>query len=293
MTVNTAVRRPFLIILDINGVLIDRITDSPARRLSETNPFRPHGLYATISKRKGPERIHIRPHVDVFLKVLLENFSVATWTSAMAKNAEPLVDLIMQDRSEDLAFQWSQDKCTLTGRQVRKSNGSGNKPEIIKELQTVWESPEVNSDNRWSEKNTIIIDDSLFKARMNPKNILHIPAFTTQDHTVDSKKDMVLPSLLKYLLQVSSDETKTDVRDWPTFCEEVSAPLQEPPNLSIASFERYVVKEEYRIDPLDEADRERFIKPSEFPPIRAPLSNQQRDDVLLAGVTRRLEAIGI
>lgn len=77
-----------LLVLDINGTLLDRLSAKTAKASSSANIV--HEF--SVKKRK----IYLRPYLDTFLTQLnsWENFDVAIWTSAKRENAQRIVDNI-------------------------------------------------------------------------------------------------------------------------------------------------------------------------------------------------------
>lgn len=79
-----------LLVLDLNGTILHRLTHS-----FETKLFRQHPV--VISKSLKPDitvngsKIVFRPHAAVFLAHVLKHFDVAVWTSSRAHNAIPMV----------------------------------------------------------------------------------------------------------------------------------------------------------------------------------------------------------
>jgi hypothetical protein len=74
-----------LIVLDLNGLLIDRVN--------------------------GKQRVK-RPHLHEFLCFLLENFHVGVWSSAQRHNVRKLVGCVFgEEQRKQLLFEFDQSKC--------------------------------------------------------------------------------------------------------------------------------------------------------------------------------------
>lgn len=208
-------RDNILFILDLNGTLMHRITKAQLVDVAEEHPnYRPPNCTVNGSP------IFFRPGHHDFLRRLLGLGQVAVWTSAMPKNAHPMVmhtfnglltanmisryrrphDGPWREGPHELLFLWSQEQCD-----VRRVPGR-DKPEFKKDLQRAWEAHP-----RFSQKNTIIIDDSPAKVSAHTKNLIAIPEFVVTDELVDHTKDDVLLTLATYLERILSEEGLTDV----------------------------------------------------------------------------------
>ena len=149
----------FLIILDINGVLLERVRGS-----TDAKPD------FVVNKTK----CYLRPGVGKFLKWLHHRFDVAVWSSTMPHNTIPLVKKIWGKRMNNLKFIFTQNQCTHDGM-------IGEKPILLKDLQRVWDIMP------WYDKlNTILIDDSPYKSTNNPSYACYHP--TTYSH--ETNEDM-------------------------------------------------------------------------------------------------------
>ncbi|KAJ3052639.1 hypothetical protein HK097_005916, partial [Rhizophlyctis rosea] len=153
-------------------------------------------------------RIYCRPYLDTFLAHIFRDFHVAAWTSAQSKNAEPMINNIFGQYTQQLVFKWDRTMCTDIG-------GQGRDWETTKNLRAFWEDVSetgANSSQMWSETNTILIDDTSTKAAHTPDNGLHLPTFTYTDATLDAPNDDSLLNVLKYLDDIRARGPQTDVR---------------------------------------------------------------------------------
>ncbi|KAL9239473.1 hypothetical protein vseg_013791 [Gypsophila vaccaria] len=144
-----------LLILDVNGLLVDIVAEYPDR-------FKPNFTVA----QKG---VFKRPFCDDFLQFCIEKFDVGIWSSRTKKNLTSVVDFLMKKNIKNkLLFCWHQSHCTNTGYKTIENK---NKPLVLKELKKLWE----NKDDElpwqrgfYDESNTILLDDSPYKALRNP-----------------------------------------------------------------------------------------------------------------------------
>ncbi|KAJ1560296.1 hypothetical protein HK405_007594, partial [Cladochytrium tenue] len=175
-----------LLVLDLNGTLLDRLTSSADKRFARANPRAPSCADAVV----GKGRVFLRPYLDHFLDFAFAHFHVATWTSATAANAAKMTALVCGERAAHLAFSWDRSRCQLDGV------GFGSK----KDLRSIWDDTTgVNRAGLWSERNTLIIDDTPGKSSLNRANHLLIPPFLLGNVEVPCDEDPSLLSVLEYL----------------------------------------------------------------------------------------------
>ena len=140
-----------LIVLDLNGVLLDRRD----KRLRDRSPD------GYVCKRP----VYLRPHAHSFVEWLLQHFRVAVWTSACAVNAWRLVSLVFGPLEREVEFVWGQEQCFIRGRTEH------GRPLFDKPLDLVWRQGRCRKDR------TIMIDDSPDKLKRFPENCIHPPAY--------------------------------------------------------------------------------------------------------------------
>ncbi|KDP27261.1 hypothetical protein JCGZ_19960 [Jatropha curcas] len=132
-----------LLILDLNGVLIDM-------------KFR-------------------RPFCLGFLKFCFERFEVGIWSSRTKKNIDKVIDYLMGDLKHKLLFCWDASHCTVTRFKTLENK---HKPLVFKDLRRIWEKhdPELPWEKGfYNESNTLLVDDSPYKALLNPVNTAIFP----------------------------------------------------------------------------------------------------------------------
>lgn len=148
-----AAPKKLLVILDLNGTLLVR------------------------PSRTRPRDFIIRPGVHQLLDYLLDNHVVMVYSSARPENVEAMVDaLVSKKRAKAFAAVWGRDKLELTPAQYDE------KVQVYKKLERVWKDEHIQSTclngQRWSQANTVLIDDSHLKALSQPHNLIQIPEFT-------------------------------------------------------------------------------------------------------------------
>ncbi|CAN6209142.1 unnamed protein product [Urochloa humidicola] len=146
-------QRKKLLILDLNGVLADIIKqDHHNRRLSDGEV--------------GYKSVFKRPYCEGFLKFCIRNFKLAIWSSRSEANTDAVLNILMKDLKRQLLFCWHASQCTETGHCTIEKK---NKPLVFKELENVWKLGE------FSASNTLLVDDSPYKALPNPANTAIFP----------------------------------------------------------------------------------------------------------------------
>ncbi|MCL7024802.1 hypothetical protein MKW94_026969 [Papaver nudicaule] len=149
-----------LLVLDLNGLLVD------------------------VGKRSCTKR----PYCDDFLKFCFERFHVGVWSSRTRKNVDKVVNFLMGDLKENqnLVFCWDQSHCTETGFKVMNH---WYKPLILKELKKLWNKHEQNlpwEKGIFNESNTLLLDDSPYKALCNPLHTGIFPSSYTREDLNDN-----------------------------------------------------------------------------------------------------------
>ncbi|KAL3691013.1 hypothetical protein R1sor_004664 [Riccia sorocarpa] len=147
-----------LLVLDVNGLLLDTYFQA------EQRPERPHDAKVNrfyVYQRNGCED---------FVQFCLENFVVGVWSSAREYNVQSLVEFMFKESMGKLAFIWHQEHCTDT---KLKHPENKHKPVFLKELSKLWDKcdpalPWEKGD--FGPSNTVLIDDSPYKALRNPPN---------------------------------------------------------------------------------------------------------------------------
>ncbi|WOL07642.1 hypothetical protein Cni_G16387 [Canna indica] len=150
-----------LIVIDLNGVLADINQD--------------YSYVHKSHKRVGRKSVIKRPFCDDFLKFCFERFHVGVWSSRRSYNLDAVVDYLMGQLKPKLLFCWDQSKCTDTGY---KTIENSHKPLLLKELNKLWnkEDPDLPWEKgEYSQFNTLLVDDSPYKAICNPPQTAIFP----------------------------------------------------------------------------------------------------------------------
>ncbi|KAI9121446.1 hypothetical protein K1719_008479 [Acacia pycnantha] len=162
-----------LLILDINGLLADIVMPQPIG----------HKADEVIAGRA----VFKRPFYLEFLKFCFENFEVAVWSSRLKKNVDKVINCLMGDMRHKLLFCWDQSQCTPTSFGTLENT---HKPLVFKDLRKIWEKRDPNlpwEKGYYHESNTLLLDDSPYKALLNPPHTSIFPyTYTYQDKSDNS-----------------------------------------------------------------------------------------------------------
>ncbi|XP_021750347.1 uncharacterized protein LOC110716022 [Chenopodium quinoa] len=154
--------RKKLLILDINGILADIVYPPPKGYKADTK----------IAGRA----VFTRPFCSDFLKFCLERFNVAIWSSRSRKIIDRLLNYLIGDMKDKLIFCWDLSYCTASNFRTLENK---HKALVFKELRKVWESYD-DPDLPWkkgefNESNTLLLDDTPYKALLNPPHTAIFP----------------------------------------------------------------------------------------------------------------------
>ncbi|KAI3641629.1 hypothetical protein MIR68_000326 [Amoeboaphelidium protococcarum] len=192
--------RHFLLIFDLNGVLIDRIGKDRRKLWKAVEESKRLKNDFKVQQRA----VFLRPSVDKFMKTLFDQgFHVALWTSAEHRNVIGIVPHLVGANS--FKFIWCKEECEMVGWE------SKHKPAVVKDLSKVWDSDAINPDKLFNDTNTILFDDSVAKTARNPSNAIIVDKFdvTTEEAHGDDYLER-----LSALLQRLRYENPEDVKSW-------------------------------------------------------------------------------
>lgn len=159
--------QPLLIILDLNGTLIQRT--------------------------RMTTRFLRRPGLGPFLQNLLTSSTVLIWTSARPHNMDTILnELLTPAQRSTLVATWARDTLGLRPEQYN------SKVQVFKDLHRVWSDeavqarhPHFGSGARWSQTNTLLIDDSALKAAAQPHNLIHVPELTPARRIIEADNPLL------------------------------------------------------------------------------------------------------
>ncbi|XP_048139845.1 uncharacterized protein LOC115727752 [Rhodamnia argentea] len=164
-------RRRKLLILDINGLLADIVSPPPKDYKADIK----------IARRA----VFKRPFCVDFLKFCFERFDVGIWSSRNKKNVERVVDYLLGDMKHKLLFCWDLSHCTSTRFRTLENK---HKALVFKEVRRLWEKHDSSlpwEKGDYDESNTLLLDDSPYKALLNPPHTAVFPNSYKFQHESD------------------------------------------------------------------------------------------------------------
>ncbi|KAL8706668.1 MAG: hypothetical protein Q9201_000302 [Fulgogasparrea decipioides] len=183
--------QPLLLALDLNGTLLYRPKASSA--------YRP------------------RPSLNAFLAHCISNYSILVWSSATPPNVTAICSQIFTPEQRKLIVgEWGRDTLGLIAKQYQA------KVQVYKDLDRVWSSgdvqrahPDFASGGRWSQDNTLLLDDSVLKASAQPYNAVVVPEYV-KDGSEEKDGREVLGQVVAYLETARKVESVSSfVREHP------------------------------------------------------------------------------
>ncbi|TYK03508.1 ubiquitin-like domain-containing CTD phosphatase 1 isoform X2 [Cucumis melo var. makuwa] len=159
--------RKKLLVLDINGVLVDIVSPPPKERKADIN---------------------IARHAD-FMKFCFERFEIGIWSSRNRKNISRMVDYLLGDMKHKLLFCWDLSHCAASKFKTLENK---HKCLVFKQLRRLWEKQDPNlpwKEGEYNESNTLLLDDSPYKSLLNPP---HSAVFPYSYTFLDEEKDTSL-----------------------------------------------------------------------------------------------------
>jgi hypothetical protein len=165
--------KPLLVVIDLNGTLL----------------FRPH--------KHNPSRFIERPHARTFLERCLAQHHVVIWSSARPENVTRMCAQLLSPRALSRVIAvWGRDRFGLSSADYNQ------RTQCYKRLTRLWEDPAVALSHphaalggMWDQGNTVLIDDSVEKARSEPHNAVTLPEFAGDLN----EEPQVLPLVEQYL----------------------------------------------------------------------------------------------
>lgn len=133
-----------VIVLDLNGVLVDR-------EYIGKDEFNERADIHIINKYGSRWNVYFKNRVRQFIDLINKSdYTIVVWSSACKENVKPIVDELFKYRMPDLFF--TQEDCLVYGRTV--------KPEFIKFYDKILSLGFKPSD-------LIFVDDDFYKVRFN------------------------------------------------------------------------------------------------------------------------------
>jgi len=172
---------------------------SPTRISSPHNLLLVLDLNGTLVYRKTPSIYFTpRPFLSDFLDYCMANHSVLIWSSARPKNVKRICGTIFSlPQRQHVVAEWARDTLELSKADFL------DKVQVYKRLDRIWDNDTIQRKNpqyaqggRWRQANTLLLDDSMYKAAKQPYNHIEIPEYLGP---TKSKQDDVLGQVVAYL----------------------------------------------------------------------------------------------
>ncbi|XP_010502984.1 PREDICTED: uncharacterized protein LOC104780190 isoform X2 [Camelina sativa] len=116
----------------------------------------------------GRRAIFKRPFCEEFLKFCFDKFEVGIWSSRKQNNVVRITDFLLGDMKNKLLFCWDMSYCATT---TVGSLENKHKYVVFKDLNRLWEKHDPNLPwqmGYYNQTNTVLLDDSPYKALLNP-----------------------------------------------------------------------------------------------------------------------------
>lgn len=215
---STPRRGPTPINTDIEPVVVPEVSQKyleiarsePRRLLQPQKLLVLLDLNGTLVYRSGPFRkvITKRPGVEALISYLFANHHVMVFTSATQGSAAKMANVLFTpQQSSQLVAIRTREHLNLTAEQFR------NKVQVYKDLNMIWEDPEIRAaglkaGTRWDVTNTVLIDDSIIKAKSHPHNLLQVSEFQELDHDVSAVKKAARTRLIQEQTEIMASVVK-------------------------------------------------------------------------------------
>lgn len=226
---NEIKRSPLLLILDLHGVLVQRVQSSNRAEMRESQNYRPHW------RRVNNHLVWKRPHLEKFLSIATARHTVAVWSAAERRNVMPVLKALSSDCNMQPSFE---DRLAfISDRSICRPDKRSGPYNVIKYLPDVW--GKLNF--AYSEFDTIIVDDSPTKVRHTNHSAVVLPEYTPRNYGAGfNDEDTLLWLLLylEYLIIGAGLDTDSLVRP-PTFVQSQSLKGIASCRESLYSFEAF------------------------------------------------------
>ncbi|CAD5324522.1 unnamed protein product [Arabidopsis thaliana] len=116
----------------------------------------------------GRRAIFKRPFCDEFLRFCFDKFEVGIWSSRKQNNVVRITEFLLGDLKSKLLFCWDMSYCATTSVGSLENR---YKYVVFKDLNRLWEKHDPRLPWKmgdYNETNTVLLDDSPYKALLNP-----------------------------------------------------------------------------------------------------------------------------
>ncbi|XP_010553347.1 PREDICTED: uncharacterized protein LOC104823469 isoform X2 [Tarenaya hassleriana] len=148
-----------LLVLSLGGLLVHRAHEaSMPKSLMGRSPDATYGFHY----------VYKRPFCEEFMRFCLDRFEVGIWSSAIERNVDAVLNAVMKGLKGKLLFVMDQKDCINSGFMSLEKK---TKPLFFKDLSRVFRKVNSRAGKPvYSCVNTLMIDDTPYKAFLNPGN---------------------------------------------------------------------------------------------------------------------------
>ncbi|OAJ41702.1 hypothetical protein, variant [Batrachochytrium dendrobatidis JEL423] len=203
-----------LIVFDLNGTLLERLSSKEVKDIRSKCSFLPE----SSNYKYRSKWCFLRPHLNELIRFVVQqpHITIGVWTSAEAPNAQRLTELTFGPAFKHVSFVMDRSYCDHAPTGVKSHN-------LLKDVSKIWSDETLNPNGVWSNKNTILIDDSPRKFRHSKLNAIGIPTFTFVSRSqllVDPNNDNSLILLVEWLRKIpyrNCDNIQEIIKAYPIF----------------------------------------------------------------------------
>lgn len=183
-------QRPFLLLLDLHGVLLQRVQKGNRVDNRRARQHRPPWKFI------GKHYVWQRPYLRQFLDIVTTRYTVGLWSAAEERNVLPIISELSSDLQ--LTPPLMQRLEYLCYRAHCRPDPQSGKYAVVKYLPDIWNFAP------FSDENTLIVDDTLEKVRHYPMSAVVIPEYNPENFPRSFNHDDTLLWLLLYIEYLSS-----------------------------------------------------------------------------------------
>lgn len=191
-------RSSLLLILDLHGVLVQRV------RLSEKRIMTASKRQRKPWRRIAKHDIWQRPNLHDFFSLASARHTLAIWSAAHSFSIIPLIEAL----SDDVGLSHPPLKNRLffvSDRSSCRPDPKSGRFAVVKYLPDFW-----NQFEQFSDRNTLIVEDTLSKIRFNLLSAVVVPEYNVDNYRHTFNDDDTLLWLLlyvEYLIEASALES--------------------------------------------------------------------------------------
>lgn len=174
-----------LVILDLHGVLVQRVRSDDKGTLAASRQQRPH--WGKISKHF----VWNRPYLREFFTLASARYNIAIWSAAKEQNVMPILEAI--STNIDLHPPLTNQFKFIAHREDCRPDPESGKFAVVKLLPDFWRQ------SKHTQRDTVIVDDTISKVRFDSWSAVIVPEYNVENYYQTFNTDDTLLWLLLYL----------------------------------------------------------------------------------------------